>query len=62
LILKRSIPAPIDVRILREVVEGFRRAVETRRDVMPSIVLRQSIDAAGAALQGSRPRLRRCEL
>ncbi len=60
-ILYRPIPAPVDVRVLCEVIERLRRPVEARRDVMPTVILRQSIGPTGAALKTPRSRLRCCE-
>lgn len=57
-ILHHPISTSVDVRILREVVEGLGRPVEARRDVVSAVVLRQSIGPTGAALQAPRSRLR----
>ena len=58
LVLHRPIPAPVDVGILREVIERLNRTVKARCDVMPAIVLRQPIGATGTALKTSRSELR----
>lgn len=57
-ILHHPISTSVDVRILREVVEGLGRPAEARCDVVSAVVLRQSIDPTGAALHAPRSRLR----
>ena len=55
LIFKPAVCATIEVRVLGEMVERVRRAVEARGDIVTAVIGRSPIRTAGSGLRLARP-------